>query len=49
MFHPHACIYVYHVHAWCQQIPEEGVKPPRTEATDGHEASVDAGSWAWVP
>ena len=29
------CIVFDHIHAWCLQKPEEGVRSPRTRSTDG--------------
>lgn len=30
-----ACISVYHMHAWCPQRSEEGIRSPGTEVMDG--------------
>ena len=38
-----ACMYVHHGCAWCLQRPEEGVRLPGTEVTDGCE--LPHGSW----
>ena len=32
-----ACMYVYHVCAWCLWRPEEGIRSPGTGVTDGCE------------
>lgn len=46
MFYQH-CVYVYHDHALCQQILEEGVKHPGPGATDNCKAPC--GCWELNP
>lgn len=41
-------IYVYCVHAWCLQGPEEGAALPGTRVSDGWSLHVGAGSQAHV-
>lgn len=38
-----ACMSVCHVHAWCLQSPEEGIRFPRTRVADGCELAC--GCW----
>ena len=38
-----ACMYVYHVHAWCPPSPEEGVRCPGTGVTDSYKPSCFLG------
>jgi hypothetical protein len=37
-----ACVYVYHMHVWCQRRPEEGITVPGTGVTRGSVLSCDA-------
>lgn len=36
-----AHMYVHHVHAWCSQRWEEGIRPPGTGVTDGWEPTCE--------
>ena len=40
-----ACMYVYHMYAWCQWRPEEGIGSPGTGVLDGCEALYEC----WDP
>lgn len=42
-----ACMYVYHLCAWCPQMPQGGIKAPGTGVTDGCE--LPHGSWESNP
>lgn len=43
-----ACMYLYHVPAWCLWRPEKGIRSPRTGVTDSCESLYGCWTWTWV-